>query len=143
VHPPAEPPPLVAGVVRPRSLELSGRVADGTLIAEGHGPRDLERIRALLAKGGAGDDHTLNVFAFACVGDDPEEVARTLHPHTEGHGAWLGRPQEEVFTVSGDAAGAAARIDALRESGADTVVLRFVGTEPLRQMEAVLEAARR
>ncbi|MEU1056733.1 LLM class flavin-dependent oxidoreductase, partial [Streptomyces sp. NPDC005876] len=48
VHPPAEPPPLVAGVVRPRSLELSGRVADGTLIAEGHGPRDLERIRALL-----------------------------------------------------------------------------------------------
>jgi alkanesulfonate monooxygenase SsuD/methylene tetrahydromethanopterin reductase-like flavin-dependent oxidoreductase (luciferase family) len=143
VHPPAEPPPLVAGVVRPRSLELSGRVADGTLIAEGHGPRDLVHIRALLAKGGAGDGHTLNVFAFACVGDDPEEVARTLHPHTEGHGAWLGRPQEEVFTVSGDAAGAAARIDALRESGADTVVLRFVGTEPLRQMEAVLEAARR
>ncbi|WP_309053933.1 LLM class flavin-dependent oxidoreductase [Streptomyces sp.] len=143
VHPPAEPPPLVAGVVRPRSLELSGRVADGTLIAEGHGPRDLEHIRALLAKGGAGDGHTLNVFAFACVGDDPEEVARTLHPHTEGHGAWLGRPQEEVFTVSGDAAGAAARIDALRESGADTVVLRFVGAEPLRQLEAVLEAARR
>ncbi|MGW1596680.1 LLM class flavin-dependent oxidoreductase [Streptomyces sp. NPDC002343] len=143
VHPPAEPPPLVAGVVRPRSLELSGRVADGTLIAEGHGPRDLEHIRALLAKGGASDDHTLNVFAFACVGDDPEEVARTLHPHTEGHGAWLGRPQEEVFTVSGDAAGAAARIDALRESGADTVVLRFVGAEPLRQLEAVLEAARR
>ncbi|MFJ3161402.1 LLM class flavin-dependent oxidoreductase [Streptomyces kanasensis] len=143
VHPPAEPPPLVAGVVRPRSLELSGRVADGTLIAEGHGPWDLEHIRALLAKGGAGDDHTLNVFAFACVGDDPEEVARTLHPHTEGHGAWLGRPQEEVFTVSGDAAGAAARIDALRESGADTVVLRFVGAEPLRQLEAVLEAARR
>ncbi|GGT05116.1 N5,N10-methylene tetrahydromethanopterin reductase [Streptomyces griseoviridis] len=143
VHPPAEPPPLVAGVVRPRSLELSGRVADGTLIAEGHGPRDLVHIRALLAKGGACDGHTLNVFAFACVGDDPEEVARTLHPHTEGHGAWLGRPQEEVFTVSGDAAGAAARIDALRESGADTVVLRFVGAEPLRQMEAVLEAARR
>lgn len=83
------------------------------------------------------------MFAFACVGDDPEEVARTLHPHTEGHGAWLGRPQEEVFTVSGDAAGAAARIGALRESGADTVVLRFVGAEPLRQLEAVLEAARR
>jgi 5,10-methylenetetrahydromethanopterin reductase len=140
VHPPAEPPPLVAGVVRPRSLELSGRVADGTLIAEGHGPRDLENIRALLAKGGAGDDHTLNVFAFACVGDDPDEVARTLHPSTEGHGAWLGRPQEEVFTVSGTAHQAAERIAALRASGADTVVLRFVGPEPLRQLQAVLGA---
>jgi alkanesulfonate monooxygenase SsuD/methylene tetrahydromethanopterin reductase-like flavin-dependent oxidoreductase (luciferase family) len=31
VHPPAEVPPLVTGVVRPKSLELSGRVADGTI----------------------------------------------------------------------------------------------------------------
>jgi alkanesulfonate monooxygenase SsuD/methylene tetrahydromethanopterin reductase-like flavin-dependent oxidoreductase (luciferase family) len=143
VHPPAEPPPVVAGVVRPRSLELSGRVADGTLIAEGHGPDDLERVRALLAKGGAGEEHALHVFAFACVGDDPAEVARALHPSTEGHGAWLGRPQEEVFTVSGSAREAAGKIDALRSAGAGTVVLRFVGPEPLRQLEAVLGAARR
>lgn len=141
VHPPAEPPPVVAGVVRPRSLELSGRVADGTLIAEGHGPQDLENTRALLAKGGAGAGHTLNVFAFCCVGEDPDEVARTLHPHTEGHGAWLGRPQEEVFTVSGSAARAAEQIGALQASGADTVVLRIFGPEPLRQLEAVLRAA--
>lgn len=139
VHPPAEVPPVVAGVVRARSLELSGRVADGTLIAEGHGPRDLERIRELTAKGATGD-HTLTVFAFACVGDDPDAVARTLHPHTEGHGAWLGRPQDEVFTVSGDAAGAAAGIRALAEAGADTVVLRLVGEDPLGQLEAVLAA---
>ncbi|MFF5359951.1 LLM class flavin-dependent oxidoreductase [Streptomyces scabiei] len=137
VHPPTEVPSVVAGVVRTRSLELSGRVADGTLIAEGHGPRDLARIRELTAKGAAGD-HTLTVFAFACVGDDPDAVARTLHPHTEGHGAWLGRPQDEVFTVSGDAAGAAAGIRALAEAGADTVVLRFVGEDPLGQLEAVL-----
>ncbi|MCT9083704.1 LLM class flavin-dependent oxidoreductase [Streptomyces fulvoviolaceus] len=141
VHPPAEPPPVVAGVVRPRSLELSGRVADGTLIAEGHGPQDLENTRALIAKGGAGADHTLNVFAFCCVGDDPDEVARTLHPHTEGHGAWLGRPQQEVFTVSGSAPRAAEQIGALQASGADTVVLRIFGPEPLRQLEAVLRAA--
>ncbi|CBG75660.1 putative oxidoreductase [Streptomyces scabiei 87.22] len=139
VHPPAEVPPVVAGVVRARSLELSGRVADGTLIAEGHGPHDLARIRELTAKGAAGD-HTLTVFAFACVGDDPDAVARTLHPHTEGHGAWLGRPQDEVFTVSGDAAGAAAGIRALAEAGADTVVLRLVGEDPLGQLEAVLAA---
>ncbi|MEV6380082.1 LLM class flavin-dependent oxidoreductase [Streptomyces sp. NPDC051773] len=142
VHAPTEVPPVVAGVVRPRSLELSGRVADGTLIAEGHGPRDLEQIRELTAKGGASADHTLTVFAFACVGDDPAEVARTLHPHTEGHGAWLGRPQDEVFTVSGAAGGAADAVRALAAAGAGTVVLRFVGEEPLRQLEAVLGAWR-
>ncbi len=140
VHPPVRVPPVVAGVVRPRSLELSGRVADGTLVAEGHGPQDLENTRALTAKGGAGPDHTLTVLSFACVGDDPEQVARILHPHTEGHGAWLGRPQDEVFTVSGTPAQAVADIHALKDSGADTVVLRIVGPEPLRQLEAVLTA---
>ncbi|WP_328744652.1 LLM class flavin-dependent oxidoreductase [Streptomyces sp. NBC_00285] len=140
VHPPAEVPSVVAGVVRPRSLELSGRVADGTLIAEGHGPRDLENVRALTAKGGARADHTLNVFAFCHVGDDPTEVAHTLHPHTEGHGSWLGRPQEEVFTVSGTAAEAAEDVHALSAAGANTVVLRVVGPEPLVQLEALLKA---
>ncbi|OQR65496.1 5,10-methylene tetrahydromethanopterin reductase [Streptomyces maremycinicus] len=143
VHPPDQVPPVVAGVVRPRSLELSGRVADGTLIAEGHGPRDLETTRALTAKGGAGPDHTLTVLSFACVGDDPERVARLLHPHTEGQGAWLGRPQEEVFTVSGTSAQAVGALHALKDAGADTVVLRIVGPEPLRQLEAVLTAVRR
>ncbi|MFF4584120.1 LLM class flavin-dependent oxidoreductase [Streptomyces sp. NPDC001388] len=141
VHPPADVPPVVAGVVRPRSLELSGRIADGTLIAEGHGPADVENIRALTAKGGAGPEHSLTAFSFACVGDDPAEVSRTLHPHTEGHGAWLGRPQEEVFTVSGTPEQAAARVGELAAAGTDTVVLRFVGDEPLRQLEAVLAAA--
>ncbi|MFC4502360.1 MULTISPECIES: LLM class flavin-dependent oxidoreductase [Streptomyces] len=142
VHPPTEVPPLVAGVVRPRSLELSGQVADGTLIAEGHGPRDLEETRALTAKGGAGTEHTLTVLAFACVGDDPDEVADALHPHTEGQSAWLGRPQEELFTVSGTAAEAAGHIAALSAAGADTVVLRFAGEQPLGQLEAVLSSIR-
>jgi alkanesulfonate monooxygenase SsuD/methylene tetrahydromethanopterin reductase-like flavin-dependent oxidoreductase (luciferase family) len=140
VHPPAEPPPVVAGVVRARSLELSGRVADGTLIAEGHGPRDLENTRALTAKGGAGPEHTLTVLAFCCVGDDPGEVARTLHSSTEGQGGWLGRPQEDVFTVSGSAQEAAGDIGALSAAGADTVALRIVGAEPLLQLDAVLRA---
>ena len=134
---------MVAGVVRPRSLELSVRVADGTVITEGHGPGDLENARALTAKGGAAPDHTLTVLAFASVGEDADEVARALRPHVEGHAAWLGRPQEEVFTVSGPAAQAAGRIGELAAAGADTVVLRIAGTEPLRQLEALLKAAGR
>ncbi|MFE3034734.1 LLM class flavin-dependent oxidoreductase [Streptomyces canus] len=139
-HPPAEAPPVVAGVVRPRSLELSGRVADGTVITEGHGPQDLEYARALIAKGGAASDHTLTVLAFACVGDDADEVTRALHPHIEGHAAWLGRPPREVFTVSGPAAQAAGLIRELATAGADTVVLRIAGPDPLRQLKAVIQA---
>lgn len=140
VHPPVEPPPVVAGVVRPRSLELSGRVADGTLIAEGHGPRDLERARELVDRGGAAAGHSLTVFAFCCVGEDAEQVARTLRPSVEGHAGWLGRPPEQVFTVSGRPADAAERVGELAAAGAGTVVLRPVGREPVRQLGSVLEA---
>jgi 5,10-methylenetetrahydromethanopterin reductase len=58
---------VVAGVVRPRSLELSGRVADGTLIAEGHGPDDVRSARTLIHQDGAAADHTVTVLAFCCV----------------------------------------------------------------------------
>lgn len=140
VHPPVEPPPVVAGVVRPRSLELSGRVADGTVIAEGHGPREVESARALAGKGGAGPGHTLTVLAFCCVGDDPQQAEETLRPQVEGQAAWLGRPAEQVFTVSGRAGEAADRIRELAAAGADTVVLRVAGAEPLRQLGRVLRA---
>lgn len=143
VHPPLQPPPVIAGVVRPRSLELSGRVADGTLIAEGHGPHDVESARALIDKGGTGADHAVTVFAFCCVGDDAEQVAQTLQPCVEGHGAWLGRPPEQVFTVSGRAGEAAERVRELAASGADTVVLRMVGPHPVGQLRTVLEALER
>lgn len=140
VHPPVEPPPVVAGVVRPRSLELSGRVADGTLIAEGHGPDDVASARVLIDKGGAAADHTVTVLAFCCVGDDADQVARTLRPSVEGHGAWLGRPPEQVFTASGSAGEVADRVRELEAAGAGTVVLRMVGPEPVRQLGAVLQA---
>ncbi|MFI9584302.1 LLM class flavin-dependent oxidoreductase [Streptomyces sp. NPDC052236] len=140
VHPPVEPPPVIAGVVRPRSLELSGRVADGTLIAEGHGPHDVESARALIDKGGASADHTVTVLAFCCVGDDADQVAQALQPCVEGQGAWLGRPPEQVFTASGTAEEVAERVRELEVAGAGTVVLRMVGPEPVRQLGTVLKA---
>ncbi|WP_333770624.1 LLM class flavin-dependent oxidoreductase [Streptomyces sp. IBSBF 2435] len=143
VHPATEPPPVVAGVVRPRSLELSGRAADGTLLAEGNGPDDLADIRASIRKGGAGADHSLTVYAYCSVGDDAEQVARTLRPAVEGQAGWLGRPPEQVFTVSGRAAEAAESLRALGAAGADTVVLRIYGPEPVRQLGAVLDALAR
>src|SRR5207248_1152352 len=69
-HPPEVVPPVVLGVVRPRSLELAGRVADGTVIAEGHGPADLEAALGLIRQGGGTEEHELIVFAFAAVDED-------------------------------------------------------------------------
>jgi hypothetical protein len=48
-----------------------------------------------------------------------------------------------VFTVSGPASQAAGHIQELATAGADTVVLRIAGPEPLRQLKAVLEAVGR
>ena len=140
IHPPTEPPPVVAGVVRPRSLELSGRVADGTVIAEGHGPSDVRSARASVEKGGASADHTMTVFAFCCVGDSADRVQHELQPHVDGHGAWLGRPAEQVYTVSGTAEQAAERVRELEAAGADTVVLRMIGPEPVERLGSLLKA---
>ncbi|MFI9103482.1 LLM class flavin-dependent oxidoreductase [Streptomyces fildesensis] len=143
VHPPAVVPPVVAGVVRPRSLELAGRVADGAIIAEGHGPADLAAALGHMERGRRTDARpSLTVFAFLCVEDDPARLEATVGPALAGHGEWLGRPAEQVFAATGTATEAAARVRELWAAGADTVVLRAVGPEPLRQVEAAVGALR-
>lgn len=102
VFPPKEPIPIVAGVTGPKSLRLSGEVADGTVVAEGFGPDQLVRARTLVDEGraavGRDEPHHLSVFTgyycgdiallpppppdvpdgFAAVGPDPAAVARDL-----------------------------------------------------------------
>lgn len=151
VHPPEVVPPVVAGVVGPRSLELAGRVADGVIVAEGHGPEDLAVVLGHMAKGRAAAEsaepvaaapQSLTVFAFLCVEDDPEQLRATVGPALAGHGEWLGRPVEQVFAAIGPAADVAARVRELWAAGADSVVLRPVGPEPLRQVQAAVSALR-
>jgi 5,10-methylenetetrahydromethanopterin reductase len=68
-HPPQVVPPISLGVTGPKSLALSGRVADGTILVELTGPalvrRNLEIIRAAMADAGRSDeDHQTSVFAY-------------------------------------------------------------------------------
>ncbi|MEZ0065641.1 5,10-methylenetetrahydromethanopterin reductase [Streptacidiphilus sp. MAP12-20] len=137
VHPPAPDavPPVIAGVVSPKSLELAGRAAQGTLVAEGHGPDDLRTVRAAAERGGADADFTLTVFAFLGVG---EAAVPALREAVAGHAEWLGRGPKDTFSVSGSPAEARAAIEALGSAGAGTVVLRPVGPDPLGQLAAVL-----
>ncbi|MEV7088314.1 LLM class flavin-dependent oxidoreductase [Streptomyces sp. NPDC093085] len=142
VHPPEVAPPLVAGVVRPRSLELSGRVADGTVMAEGQGPGVLKTALGTIGRGRASAavsrPHELISFTHLHVDDRPERVAEAVAPVIAEYTEWLGIPPEEVFLAAGDAATTARRIESLWDAGAATVVLRPVGDEPLSQVRAAL-----
>lgn len=134
VHPPAEPPPVLAGVKGPRSLALSGRVAQGTIVPEGTGPAQLPGIRDLID---AGDDHELAVFTFLHVGDDPGAAAPGL---IQGQAGFLGVPPQDVVMATGTPAQAAAQVKSLWAAGADTVVVRPLGRDPLPHVTALLSA---
>jgi len=140
VHPPADAPPVVAGVVRPRSLELSGRVADGTVIAEGQGPKAIAAALGHIRKGQGERPaaHEVVVFTHLCVGDDAERIAELTAPVVEEYMNWLQVPAEDVFLAAGPVATAAERIRSLWDAGADTVVLRPVGEDPGGQVRQVL-----
>jgi len=79
VHPPDQIPPVLLGVRGPKSLALSGRVADGTILAEYAAPAyvswTLEQIARGKQEAGHQRDHRLTVFAFTCA-DSPAASAR-------------------------------------------------------------------
>jgi alkanesulfonate monooxygenase SsuD/methylene tetrahydromethanopterin reductase-like flavin-dependent oxidoreductase (luciferase family) len=134
VHPPAEPPPVLAGVVSPRSLALSGRVAEGTIIPEGRGP---EQLPSIIERIGAAGDHELVAFVHLCLGDDARRIMRKS---AEDQGAFLGVAPDEVAMAIGTPAEAAAQVKALHAAGVSTVVVRPVGAEPLSHVHGLLSA---
>ncbi|PRY33293.1 luciferase-like monooxygenase [Pseudosporangium ferrugineum] len=143
VHPPTQPPPLVTGVVRPRSLELSGRSADGTILAEGTGPGRLTEALTHINRGRAAGDrpaHEVIVFAFLHTDDDPTRATRTTADMVNGQAAWMGVPPADLFTLIGPASEIPEHVAALHEAGATTVVLRPLGPDPLGQARTALEA---
>ncbi|SFF58735.1 Flavin-dependent oxidoreductase, luciferase family (includes alkanesulfonate monooxygenase SsuD and methylene tetrahydromethanopterin reductase) [Actinoplanes philippinensis] len=140
VHPPAVVPPIVTGVVRPKSLELSGRVADGTILVEGLQPAQIEEAIGHIRRGGAGDDHEIITFAFLHVEDDPDKAAAVRTTALTGQAGFLGVPVDEVFGLIGPASDVPAGVQILTGGGADTVVLRPFGDDHLGQALAALKA---
>jgi 5,10-methylenetetrahydromethanopterin reductase len=66
-HPPSVVPPVLAGVRGVKSLQLSGRVAQGTVLAEPVTPEYLTFARAHIAAA----DHQIVAYNLASVDDDP------------------------------------------------------------------------
>jgi 5,10-methylenetetrahydromethanopterin reductase len=85
-RPPSVRPPVVLGVRRPLGLRASGRVADGTILAEPAAPAYIrwarERIEEGRTSAGRTDPHRITVFVKGRVGADRrharEAVAQML-----------------------------------------------------------------
>ena len=116
--PPAVVPPVYTGVRGPRSLELSGRVADGTVLAEPVTPEYLAEAAARIAVGRAAADparvaaeHRLVGYNLAAVSDDPAAARDQVRPGLQ----WLGEADWAVHLAPLGGAEELARLRA--ESG--------------------------
>lgn len=76
-------PPMLLGVRGPRSLAVSGRVADGTVLAE---PTTPEYARAALDSIAAERPHRLVAYNLAVVDDDPATALAAVRPALQ----WVG-----------------------------------------------------
>ena len=84
VHPPDQIPPISLGVAGPKSLALSGRVADGTILGEYSNPAYVSWTREQIMSGKLEDghdrEHRLTVFAFACAASTTAAARKKLRP---------------------------------------------------------------
>lgn len=116
--------PVAAGVRGPRSLELSGRVADGTILAEAASPPYVawarDRIEAGRGAAGRRDDHRLTVFVLHALDDDPDAAIEALR--TPVAGSLMGDAARQLGPL-----GIESEVRALREQGFDALA---AGLEP-------------
>ena len=162
---PGIPPPVLAGVRGPKSLDLAGRHADGTILAEPVTPEYLDRARAQIAATGP---HRVVAYNAAAVDGDPDVARAQVRDGLRfiGDSGWSShidplpfavelndlrrrsRSREEFaealpsawvnqLAVVGTVRDATMRIDALYRAGADSVVLSPSGPDPLDALQAL------
>ncbi|MEO3780413.1 LLM class flavin-dependent oxidoreductase [Micromonospora sp. B11E3] len=91
--PPRQPPPVIAGVRGPRSLEVAGRYADGTLLAEPVTPAYLAAARASIERGQGGNrrPHPITAYALCHLDEDAATAHDAVRPVLAAaitHPAW-------------------------------------------------------
>ncbi|MXM65117.1 LLM class flavin-dependent oxidoreductase [Streptomyces sp. HUCO-GS316] len=126
--PPQGPVEVLAGATGPRSLQLAGEAADGTVLTASTSPEGVRRARQLIDEGRAsggrsGDSHTVVVYLLAATGPD---AATRLRAEFVAEG----RDQVPDLGVAGDARAVANAVQRLADAGADTVILQPTGDEP-------------
>ncbi|MFD3733591.1 LLM class flavin-dependent oxidoreductase [Streptomyces sp. NPDC058632] len=119
---------VLAGATGPRTLRLTGEVADGTVLTASTSPEGVLRARSLIDEGraAAGRDaaaHTVVVYLLTATGPGADERLRA-ELIAEGVGS------EPGLGVAGDAAAVADAVQRLADAGADSVILQPTGDEP-------------
>jgi alkanesulfonate monooxygenase SsuD/methylene tetrahydromethanopterin reductase-like flavin-dependent oxidoreductase (luciferase family) len=125
--PPQPAPPVLCGATGPRTLRLSGAVADGTILTAGTPPDGVRQARRLVDEGRRSGNrdgpHPLIVFVHAATGADAAgrlEAERLRN----GYGSMLG------LVIAGDARSAAEAVKKWSAAGASTVVLQPTPDDP-------------
>jgi alkanesulfonate monooxygenase SsuD/methylene tetrahydromethanopterin reductase-like flavin-dependent oxidoreductase (luciferase family) len=124
--PPPSAPAVLVGAVGPRTLRLSGEVADGTVLVSSTTTDGVRRARTLVEEGRLAGQvaggHRVVLFAQAATG--PDAAARLAAYQRR----WGMEPGE--FGVAGDAATVAGAVRRWADAGADTVVLEPTDDDP-------------
>ena len=125
--PPVTVPALLAGAGGPRSLRLSGQIADGTILTGGTSPDGVRQARRHIDEGrlaaGRSDSHSITVYVMAATGPDA-----TRRLEAEQH-SW-GLDMTAEVGVAGDATAVAEAVQRWADAGADTVVLQPTADDP-------------
>jgi alkanesulfonate monooxygenase SsuD/methylene tetrahydromethanopterin reductase-like flavin-dependent oxidoreductase (luciferase family) len=84
VHPPAVAPPVSLGVICPKSLQLAGRAAGGTILSEFSSPAYVawakEQIEQGRTEAGRTDPHRLTLFTFAAAAPTTDSARARVRP---------------------------------------------------------------
>ncbi|MHC2999465.1 LLM class flavin-dependent oxidoreductase [Microbacterium sp. HJ5] len=141
--PPADAPAVYAAGEGPKTLRLTGEVADGTVLTGGTSPAQVAAARALIAEGRAeaGRDGHHDVVVYVAVAFGDGSAARAA----EQLERW-NLPGETERILTGDAATVARAIGEYHDAGADAVILQPLPDETelggfLRQVADVASRA--
>lgn len=133
-YPPDPPPPISLGVVGPKSLAISGRIAEGTILPEGHGPAQItaavEHIHRGCAEAGrSAAEHHLTLFAGFHVGDQASYARAPWKPEL---------PEGEPWVAVGDADEVVAKLTQVAAL-VDSLVLVPLAEDPVQHMDSACE----
>jgi 5,10-methylenetetrahydromethanopterin reductase len=145
--PPTQPVPISTGVRNRNSLRLSGRVADGTILAEGASPEYVRWARERIDEGrreaGRTDEHRLTVYMHLDF-DDGRRSARREIAQRLADGRPLPPPDGDLGDEVTELLARTSGVDELAEALPEHYVDRFAaagnGEQCARAVTALQEA---